>query len=337
MIDANGVKLALWNKLLASGVITASGLYSRHREYVQGEGRTAFDAVFSDEDRSEVVEGFRGIGIAVDAIERVLGFGSIITRFLIHGLEIPTHNSNSVVYAGGLANLIVTTFDKMIDDLGLSTSVLSRSYLSDLLNREATRGRDPMSVQIYSSASGAAAARLMSKMVSGYTEVIAANGDGDRIPLALQGLILRMYDAECKTLLDRPDESALRQKAALLFVVLACPAGLNTSSRNTPNRQLFGKRLRMAYQLGTCFGLIDDVVDIDDDLRAGRANRVVFASTRGNRAIMDIVDFVSETFSRSMNEWNCQVKRTNHAVRLNEALQASVIGWFGGATWQEQR
>ena len=215
--------------------------------------------------------------------ERVLGFGAMLTAFMLPPLPIDDALTRENCSLGAHANLLVSLFDQVADECPDAALPLSRATVE---NACARRGRVRLA---WHSHTGPPVARLLTRVLSAYVSRI------DRLPYSgrhrsLRALhtraIIAMHGAELETLSSAPGRDAsfraIRRKSALPFVVMGMPAWLGVE--RAPAATLRA-HLRWLYRVGNFFGYIDDAADVDADRAAGRPNRVCDGDTRLARGI----------------------------------------------------
>jgi hypothetical protein len=150
-----------------------------------------------------------------------------------------------------------------------------------------------------------------------------------------------MYDAELAVVSRNGSPVSrhlLRRKAALPFVVMGLPAWLLGSERD---ERLFRWHVHWLYRLGRFFGWIDDVVDLESDLKTGAPSQLAYelenerqSSDRGR----EIVRAIAMQGRRLMYEWRTRVGAVSDVpLSVREAVPTCVVSWFGGLPLVESR
>lgn len=261
-------------------------------------------------------------------IERVLGFGESMTRYLVAPVEVEPRLRARVLWMGTLANAIGGTYDLFVDSPGGEPDLLSRRSLARLL-------RDP-SVRTEQLRNGRPAQRIVSKLLLSYFRLLHSLGPTERrrtIVRTLRTDILRLFEAENRTLAMRGygtrDVQDVTDKSALLFVVMAQPAWL--ASTDSPVDKVAEHR-RWLYLLGEFMGWVDDVRDLDGDLRNGRPNRLAIwlktDDARSDAGYDGLVRSISQKAEDIAKEWDALATRASARVRL--AFPVAVTSWLGG-------
>ncbi|MGQ0714857.1 MAG: hypothetical protein ACT4PJ_14185 [Gemmatimonadaceae bacterium] len=202
---------------------------------------------------------------------RVLGFGRLLTEFLLPAHPIDRSAHDDVLHLGALANLIVALFDHFADNSTLGAQMLSPASLERACGGSRAHLR-------WRSLFGAPEGRLIARLVLEYFRRL------DRLPFArrrtgvgalVSRAILAMYAAELATLQQaQPSKKVLRRKCALPLVVMALPAWLAVERIEQSKLR---SHVRYAYRVGEFIGAIDDAADADLDLVSGRSNGVLQA------------------------------------------------------------
>ena len=183
----------------------------------------------------------------------LLGFGRVITEFATAHLPISGKPPAAVLSLGALANLIVSTYDGLVDSGRGPDGILPRSRLTG-----GGLGRDNGDPFVE---------RLVDLYFAGVSCLPYPH-----VPVyrTLRSAILRMYDAERVTVGSHECSRAVwRRKSALPFVIMGLPVWMTAPSLETGVYRAHSKWL---YRLGQFFGWIDDAADLNDDRSAGRFN-----------------------------------------------------------------
>lgn len=231
---------------------------------------------------------------------RIMGVGYALTEFAISPVALSREAATCVSALGGLANLIVATFDEKIDDGIPSGNVLAPSALEDV---------NPCRNVIE---------RLVKKY---YEEMAVVTRGAPEVRMLLQRAIRRMYDAEILTAQGGAGIAGhiWRRKSALPFVVMGF-AAWGLASAQVQSRRM--AHLRWLYRLGELIGLVDDSVDLQSDQTAGRANRVaVLVSERG---LERPAERIAALATRVLSEWDGFVYRSRTKLLVRQTLPAVI-------------
>jgi len=255
---------------------------------------------------------------------RIMGFGWLLTRFLIAPLGLAPDLEQWVADIGALANLIVTVYDAFLD-AGIPANGLLPEDVFDLLGHWAgaprRRSRDLL-------APGRAVALLVRRYFSEVDDL--PHGDAAQtVRRLLDDAVVRMHAAEVA--LTRPGVLAvpglLRRKAALPFVVLGLPAWLPAQS---PDRATFLWHLRWMFGVGAFIGAIDDAMDIEADEQANEPNLVEIALR--SRPPAAVAARIVSRGVHSLEEWRHRLPAGAQVPGwLHSALPSVVYSWFGAS------
>ena len=261
--------------------------------------------------------------------ERVLGFGTMLTAFMLPPVRIDEALSREVLTLGAHANLLVGLFDLVADECPDAALPLSRALVEEAC---AGRGRIRLAWRAHT---GTPVARLLTRMLSGYVRRL------DRLPYAgrhgqvraLQSrAILAMHDAELRTLgpASGVTDRVMRRKSALPFVVMGMAGWLAVEWVPPP---AFRAHLRWLYRVGSFLGWIDDAADLGADLAAGRPNRVATALAReGNGSARDdaerLARAIASAGTRIMAERMAALPSGHPGAAAGDVLPTVVLSWL---------
>ena len=235
---------------------------------------------------------------------RLLGFGHVITEFAVACLGFPGKPDPAVLSLGALSNLIVTTFDGLLDSGQDPERALPRSRLAGT-GKKSTTG-DP----------------LMSRLVNLYFAGLASlPHPGAFVHKTLRAAILRMYDAERAT--SGPlayTETVWRRKSALPFVIMGLPVWMTAPS---VQQSVYRAHVKWLYRLGRFFGWIDDAADLDDDRAAGRPNYFSAGLKRG------AARRIAREGALILEVWNAGAPQGQYGRTLRETFLAVTWSWLG--------
>ena len=253
---------------------------------------------------------------------RVLGFGRLLTEFLLTASLIDRSARDEVLRLGALANLIVALFDYLADDRALGAHALSPASLE----RACRRSRVHL---WWRSLFGAPEGRLIARLVLEYFRRL------DRLPFArrhtgvaelVSRVILAMYAAELATLSHtHPSKKTLRRKSALPLVVMALPAWLAIERIEESKVR---DHVRYAYRLGEFMGAIDDAADAELDLASGRPNSVLEALHAP--ISLNLARGIAREGARLLEERQWLAADESDDGQAREALGVVVRSWLGG-------
>jgi hypothetical protein len=251
--------------------------------------------------------------------ERVLGFGAMLTAFMLPPVHIDDALSREVCSLGAHANLLVSLFDQVADECSEAALPLSPATVED-----ACMGAALVRLAWHSHV-GPPIARLLTRLLAAYVSHL------DRLPFSsrhrsLRALqtraIVRMHAAELQTLSSSaPGASfrAIRRKSALPFVVMGMPAWLTTESGGDVS---FRAHLRWMYRVGNFFGYIDDAADLNADRAAGRPNRIGACDEDG-RLARSIASEGTRIMAERKTAW-----ASRPASVADDVLSTTVLSWL---------
>lgn len=269
---------------------------------------------------------------AAEGYRYVLGYGELMTEFLVAPLALHAETRARVTRLGAFANFIVSYFDEMVDGGWPRTLLLPQWALAAATT---PTGR------VCLAAAGRLApspARLTILLVSEYFRRLIALPFATRhesLRRDVYRLIREMYLEEGRT----PREwrrirgtAAFQKKTALPLVVLGLPAWL---ARGNLDRIQYDRHHRWLIRLGKFIRWIDDAADIDADESAGASNLVLHALAR-REAQSDSRPRLAAMIARR-GQWLCEEWRTlmdyagcpefDHI----DVLATVLIAWLGEA------
>jgi hypothetical protein len=261
--------------------------------------------------------------LAEDAMVRVLGFGDVLTRFSVAPLRLTEEDEDAVARLGARANLIVTIYDDLADRESGVEALSSHD-----LARLAGGGRSAMMGLVPRRGPSA----FLIAAASSYFKDLAALPAARSRPRVVRTLIravARMHAAERASVHKGVSASpvALRRKAALPFVVMGMPGWLASADFD---RRAYLWHLSWLFRLGSLLGRIDDVVDLADDLAAGRPNSV--AARTEALAGSGSLDGIAELGRSVMDEWVRAMAPEGDDLppEVRQAVPLCIASWLGG-------
>lgn len=322
----------LWNELRRAELLSDPALYKASRaevtRYGTIESRGTISLVGHAAWRRTIARLPRPR--SEDDCIRVLGFGRVLTEFAVAPLPLQDGDREAVSHLGALANFIVATFDQLID-AGMNRRVVLPEWTLRFLAR--TSGRVCLAPVSYLLP---APPRLMVRLVAAYFRTLEELSLAQRHShgtAMVRRLILKMYRAERQTF--EPSrapgsrvEQIVRRKASLPITALGLPGWLACSG---VDRARYLWHLRWLHNLGEFVGWIDDSVDLEQDLTAGRPNRVAMVICARPEASHELARLIAQGGKKIIREWRSHVQDAD-AIPLvvREALRTCVVSWFGG-------
>jgi hypothetical protein len=254
-----------------------------------------------------------------------------MTEFLLAPLKLPKSELPALLSLGALASFIGSVYDDLLDSapdmpLSLTPSALHRLASGKRPNADSEGPID------------SPGSRLMIGLVGEYfrrLNTVVSPSANPRVIRCLQRCILRMYEAETQTLPEHRGamtQRSLRRKAALPFVVMGLPGWL--TSTPPPTEQYYA-HMRWVYRVGAFIGLIDDVVDLPDDIRANHPNLVQEWLWEG-RHDLETGNIIARRIAlegrRLLSEWESAIGCSDALPRdVVEALPTCVVSWLSAA------
>ncbi len=233
---------------------------------------------------------------------RLLGFGHVMAEFATAQLGIGRRPAAAVLSLGALSNLIVSTYDGLIDSGSNSAAVLSRSQASGIQT-----GDTPV-------------ARLVARY---FSDVAALPHRHAPVLQALRRAILRMYDAERATAESRGFSAVVwRRKSALPLVVLGLPVWMTAPSFDAA---AYCAHVRWLYRLGRFFGWLDDAADCNDDRSAGRPN--YFVRDLADRREARMARRIAAEGVQILRAWDAGAPHDAYGRTLRETFLAITRSW----------
>ena len=330
------LRAMLWEHLDAEDLIPGPDTYAASRAEI-GRGGEAQRRELS----RSIGEGAWRLGLAQlgrpnpeDDCARILGFGRALTGYAVAPVNLSSADVNTVTELGALANLIVATFDGIVDAGRTPSELLSRVTLdAAFAARQTTPTADPPQTD----------PSLISRLVATYAQdlEVCAASESDPVLQLITRAIEAMYDAELAIVKPKSrsvSRHLLRRKAALPFVVMGLPAWLLSSERD---EGLFRWHIHWLYRLGRFFGWIDDVVDLESDLETGAPSQLVLAlENEPHRSDLsrEIARAIALQGRRLMHEWRTRVAAAQDVpLPIREAVPTCLVSWFGGLPLLESR
>ena len=263
-----------------------------------------------------------------DNYRYVAGYGELMTLFLSAPVGLPPEARAQVARLGGLANLLVSYFDELVDGGWPRAKLLPRWALA-IAPLRAGRTLVGLLARI-----GPAPGRLSRRLVVEYFRRVTGLPHAGRhaaVRKDLRRMIGKMYLEEGRT----PDEwrrlrgdPARQQKTALPLAVLGLPAWL-ASADCPPGR--YARHRRWLFKLGLFIRWIDDAADLALDARNGSANLVrrALAGHAEGRRPEDLADRIARRGRWLLEEWRDQMAPATPAPEPGGVLSASLVAWLG--------
>jgi len=287
--------------------------------------------LISDVGRRAWVTGIEPVRSALrdSDVVRILGFGRLLTEYIIAPLRISALARPATVRLGSLANFIVTFYDLLLDQGVGAGEILPRKVLS-------ARARGAGWLIAWQSLTGSAPARLVAQLVALYFacfEDIALRGSrSEQVGSLLRRFIIRMHEAELLTRVAGPmNHRTVRRKAALPFAVMGLPGWLSACPPMTPR-----EHLSWCYRLGLYFGRLDDAIDLESDYESGQLSRLATGLSGDRDPVLACNRYatgIARQGRRVATQWRAWVGPTTKEP-ISQALELTTCSWFGGIGWR---
>jgi hypothetical protein len=330
------MKKGLLSALSEKELLPSQSVYDNFRRRVSENGRrseASFFRIAPRADWDDVNLLLQKRALYAD-IERVLGFGECFTEFLIAPVKIESRFRARVIRLGALANAIGATYDMFVDSRICEPDIISRKTLTRMLSGDASKEHPPRI---------STPQKIISEMLTQYFRLLRSfcpNDNSKLVTRLLRADIMRLFDAEGKTLAKKryylKDVQDLKDKSALLFVIMGLPAWL-ASDRAEPSQ--IAEHRKWLYSFGEFIGWIDDIRDLKGDAMHGRPNRLAIwlkaNGRRSDRRLDWLVRDLSEKASAIMDGWNSHVIEARHYEQFT--MSVTVVSWLGGWRDMESR
>jgi len=211
-----------------------------------------------------------------------MGTGASLTEFLISGLNLDREVKSEIATLGGIANTIVSVFDKLLDSSGCVPVLFSDNP------------------QFSADPEICAKQRLVVDLVElYYGRLRLFSSTAPRVRTLLDRAIRRLYQAELRTAVPNAMPwSAWWRKDALLTIIMGLPAWLQMRD----NDQLeFAKHLMWLGRVGEFFGWLDDASDYEIDSATGSAN---WLHLRHESSVHDCARRIAAKGQRVLKFWD---------------------------------
>ena len=329
------LKTQLCKKFTENEFFPSTSVYNVYRHNISKRGQIFYDDVFSPllskTHWNSLEKLFKEKNFYPD-LQRVLGFGGVLTEFLIAPLSISLDKYDDIIKLGTLANYIVTTYDMLIDS-NISAYPISKNELNHIMNNpfnDITPFFDPDSkahnlmlheIMIYF--------RELSKIVkSSHNFFIYENLKSD---------ISNLFNAEISTKQKNFCEdniSVLIDKSALPFVIMGLPACMIMPITNP---QFVSDYRTWLYRFGNFIGLIDDVNDMVNDHNGNRPNRILIQLNKSNPITETDIDYIVKDVTnfgiQIMEDWYNFPTNNLKNTSIKHVLPITVLSWFGGVNF----
>lgn len=210
-------------------------------------------------------------------LARVAGYGQAMGSELCYQLRVATESLPAVGKCCGLLNLMLVFFDYVADEQPEGAREMRRTLSRRRIEAELAAETDPavLATPPVRNALAAMVIRITLEFFSACRLLRGAESDGTAWA-ALRSSVLDAYDAEVETvesrsaggrhlagILQRKNEESAAMMAS---VVLLAPRARETQP---------GAIRQLLARVGSLFGLLDDIWDLEEDLEKGHANLLI--------------------------------------------------------------
>lgn len=295
---------SLLHALVTQELMPSDDSYARVWADVSARGGSALAWIRHSAGAALLDQSAAATGHGQGDLVRIAGFGSRLTAAAGAVIDIGAGDLERIARLGGLANLIVTSYDSLVD-----RSKHAAPLSSETLRRLGLTGV-PHAV--------GRSSPLVDRLVGLYLRE-AATLPSPQVIEDLYLLIGRMYEAELSLATGGTSLRAWRRKVALPFLVMVLPLWAAGQERWSGQREW---QLRWIGRMGLLLGWIDDAVDLPADTAAGDLNRWIDRPTRS------MSSRVARLMTALLQEWELREGRDGEAMRAT--LRSVVLSWFGG-------
>lgn len=264
-------------------------------------------------------------------VARVLGFGAVLSAFSGAPADPLPAARDELEALGARFNLLVATFDQLIDGGAPPGRVLPRSVVW-------TECRGWTGLSRLATVSWPAERRLLARLLRDYLagmEALGARGLREELLPSFRRWILRMYDAEIRTLGGRRHSlgapgRAQRVKGTWPFVMLGAPSWLAAGHPSCSLR----KHLAWLLRLGGYLSTLDDAVDAEEDQERGLENLLL--RRRRKAGLSDAGDAIVtgaivEEGRRVLRDWAGMAGAGPFSPEVQRSVELCTVSWLGGA------
>jgi hypothetical protein len=242
---------------------------------------------------------------------RTLGVGCSLTQFATCNVPVQAEYAAELRALGGLANLIVSAFDAMLDSGAVVPTLLSDDARGDRTHNESRE------------------AMVLRKLVTLYFQRL------DSFPQVHKGIrvlihraIRRMYEAELDSVSGmKVARSTWWRKNVLPIVVMGFPVWLTVGRFAETEAR---RHLRWLCRVGEFFGWIDDCVDLESDELTGQPNRIADFLQRGSKE--DLAHHILRQGRAILSAWNGAGVQPSRDI-----FMVMVWTWLEGASAAQAR
>lgn len=331
----------LWDELVAAGLIPDPERYAAACTQAVHWG-------VAERDRFRATMGLpawwcglaaTGLFMTAYGAKGILGWGHALTQFFVAPLPLSSAERDAVASLGTLANFIVTFYDTLLDLGGVDDDPLPRPLLESAVWGTA---REPRRWTLLD----ATPRRVLAGLVTEFFRCMDALPGAcwqPEVNRTIRRAILKMYDAELRTLRKKTgrehlSERALRIKSGYPFVVMGLSGWLLVPQIDPAH---FWWHLRWLCRLGEFCGWIDDAVDYREDTASARPNRVMslLAQTGSHpAAAAELAHRIAGQGKIILAEWHDHVQEKEHVSPVvADGFLACLASWSGSLAANQPR
>jgi len=205
---------------------------------------------------------------------RILGFGYMLTDYIISGIDLKNKNRIVVNELGALANFIVAIYDHFLDNQLITETNPIRKLIGSITSSSS------VFLEAVSEDNNTIEVQIFIKLITYYFHLLKLIEKPDQrnvIAKTLKKAILKMHHANDKLLFNSYSNVPIQllfQKSILPFVIMGLPAWILCESFTEKN---YLRHLRWMYQFGEFIALLDDATDMVEDMERGEPNLIIEA------------------------------------------------------------
>jgi len=320
LTHAQRLRVELHNELARRGLLVERNPSEGLLAAVSASGEPAYQRLRSvaDGDWEAVLTTARS-ALTADDCERIAGYGRVLTEFLVSPIDMPDEARETVLELGATMNLLVATFDRLIDaghdpddvltSYGVRAALTRNNFVDRAYERVVPRDRRA----IY---------RLLSAYAHGVDNLPYAGARG-QVSRDIDECISDMHQAG-RELWYRPgDAEADRTTSVNSIVILGLPGWLATSDYSESR---YHRYVDWVENVGRFFGLVDDTADLSQDMTVGAHNAV--QSQLESRSDRVVVERIANEGERVFDEWTEMTTHTDGERDLGDLFRGTIKYWL---------
>ncbi|MCC8358384.1 hypothetical protein [Salinimicrobium sediminilitoris] len=312
--DLTDLQNSLINKILKEyqETIIDQSIYFRCRKLVIDKGAEEYKKL-SNSIKKKVLNRILQKGLKdnfLDQTFRILGYGHTMTSYITAFLPLNVEQRAFTNTLGSKANLLVTIYDIMLDEGCSRNRILNEKYLRQFIHQE-------KEIAFFSKKG------LLGPILKNYFVHIHQNSyqHNENVIKLLKNKIWEMYIAENNTQSTNRniDLEIWKKKSVYPFLVMALPGLL--CLKKPPTMEYF----KWLFSFGELIGLLDDIVDYNEDL----ANRQYNILTSANYNSLNGIERDFMKRFKNVKKW-WDIKAPAEAFETDEKylLLILILSWF---------